>query len=384
MAAPVATVTTSNAQSQGTGELAPLENSQYDFSSTRYPLSVGTDDAPHYMVFNINLPDTSKYLSNSAANVNVNSASQSNYDLVNSQGGKTQASAGQAGQAALGGAIIGVAQGTGLVTTAVQAAGINVLGAQLQIKPKLQRIAKSIALYMPDTLAFSYEHDWQASSITDAMGLGGTAAALGGGFENVGKNLYEDAKALGSQAVSWVEGKGFNPGQLRGILYNNAQGAEAVGTVAQALGAGSNFTGLALRAVNKALNPQIEMVFHGTQNRNFVFEFNFQPRSAAESADILDILNTFRMYAAPELSYEGNGRYFVPPAQFDIGFYFKNVQNAAIPKISTCALVSITYDFNHSGSFATFDDGMPVHIYMQLMFKEMDVIYRELIAGKGY
>ena len=107
-------------------------------------------------------------------------------------------------------------------------------------------------------------------------------------------------------------------------------------------------------------------------------------RSAAESADILDILNTFRMYAAPELSYEGNGRYFVPPAQFDIGFYFKNVQNAAIPKISTCALISITYDFNHSGSFATFDDGMPVHIYMQLMFKEMDVIYRELIAGKGY
>lgn len=382
----VSTSPTTSAKSNGVGELASLESSPYDFSTTRYPLSVGTDDAPHYVVFNINLPDNSKYTQSAGGMVaNVQTASQENYDLKSAQGGVLQASGTSATQAAAGGTVVGlVTPGSSIVGEAASGAAINVLGANLQIKPKLQRVKKAIALYMPDTVLFEYQHGWQESSVTGAMGKGGTYAALGGGLENIGKNLLGDAQRVGEQIAAVASGGNFDTSQLKPILYNNAQGAEAVGTVAQAFGAGSNFTELALRAVNRAINPQIEMVFQGTHNRGFIFVFDFQPRSSAESTDILDIINTFRTYAAPELSNEGNGRYFIPPGQFDISFYFKDTPSTQLPKISTCALVGIAVDYNRAGQYATFADGMPVHINMQLTFKEMTVITRELIEGFGY
>jgi hypothetical protein len=388
----VSSTPTSSAKANGVGELASLESSPYDFSTTRYPLSVGTDDAPHYVVFNINLPDSSKYIQTAGGTVaNVQTASQTNYDIKTAQGGTIQSVTTSAGatataQAAGGGLISGVLSGiqsNDIGTAAAQgikgaiaSSALYAAGAELQIKPKLVRVKKAIALYMPDTLLFEYQHDWHTSSVTDALGAAGAALALDGGISSmVGKTAEQLGKSI------MMEQNGF---EAKEIMRNNGLGAEAVGNVAQAFGAGSNFTELALRAVNKAINPQVEMVFQGTQNRGFIFTFDFQPRSSAEAADILDIVNTFRTYAAPELSNEGNGRYFIPPAQFDISFYFKNTPSAQIPKISTCALVGIAANYSGSGQFATFSDGMPVHINLQLTFKEMDIITRELIVAQGY
>jgi len=380
---------TSSAKSNGVGALSALDSDTYDFTTTRYPLTVGTTEVPHYVVFNINLPQGSKYLSNTSTVANVQSASQNNYDLTSALGGKTQASGGQALQAGLGGAAIGTASAIsggseGIITSGVRAAAINIFGGKLQVKPKLQRIKKAIALYMPDTVAFQYDHGWQTASVTQAMGIGGKAAAMGGGLENIAGNIKDDLETLVDQGGSFISGHGFDSSKLKSVVYSDAQGAETVGTIAETLGAGSDFTALALKSVNKALNPQIEMVFQGTDNRKFQFTFDFQPRSSAESQDILDIIQTFRLYAAPELSNEGNGRYFIPPGQFDITFYFNNTVSLKIPKISTCALTNISVNYSAAGAYTTFTDGMPVHINLQLSFIEMDIITRELIGTKGY
>lgn len=370
----VTTTPTQDAKSQGVGELSSLESGGYDFTTTRYPLSVGTNDAPHYVIFNINLPDNSAYLANNTVIANVNSASQTNYDLKQGQGGIYQLNGTSVSQAAAGGFLVGLVNPApvgGALGTAAGATLINTVGSQLQIRPKLKRIAKAIALYMPDTVLFEYQHDWQTSSVTEALGVGGQAAVVGGGLGNVLGNEWDNLKGLDFKKM------GTN-------IYNNAQGAEAVGYAASALGGGSNFGELALRSINKAINPQVEMVFKGTDNRGFVFTFDFQPRSSAESADILDIIRTFRLYAAPELTKDGGGRYYIPPGQFDISFYFNNLENQKIPRISTCALVGIAVNYVGSGQYATFNDGMPVHINLQLTFKEMDIIYRELIDKQGY
>ena len=138
-----------------------------------------------------------------------------------------------------------------------------------------------------------------------------------------------------------------------------------------------------MRGVNAAINPLVEMTFNGTGNRQYVFVFDFQPRSSKEASAINDIIKTFKMYAAPEIS-QTSGRYFIPPGQFDIKFFFKNVENLNIARISGCILSSISVNYSGSGQFATFDDGQPVHINMQLTFVEVDVLTRDLIDNFGY
>ena len=370
------TTPTSNSKSDGTGALSSLDKSTYDFDSTRYPEDVGTIDVPHYVVFNINLPTNSKYTDNAGGSIaNVQSSSTTNYNLVQSQGGQYQASPAAAAGGSAARSIVG---GSSATQTAI-GSGLNAGGAAafntVDLKPKLNRVKKAIAIYMPDTVFFQYGHDWQTSHLTEALGSIAKNAALGQGLKNIGENIADTAGAI-------IRNESLNGA----VLYNNAQGAEGIGEGLQLAGATSDINGIILQSINKAVNPQVEMVFRGTQNRMFEFVFDFQPRSSSESAMIIDILKTFRMYAAPEISdaKDNNGRYFIPPAQFDISFYFKDKQSDVLPKISTCALSAIQVDYNRAGKWATFDDGMPVHINARLEFKEMDIITRELIENFGY
>lgn len=370
---------TATTKSGGTGALSSLDQSTYDFSTSRYPLDVGSQDVPHYVVFNINLPTNSKYTANAGGQVaNVQSASQTNYDLKNSQGGIYQANTAAAAGGGAARSVAGqIASGTipNIVSaglTGAASATVAALSHNIELRPKLQRVKKAIAIYMPDTVVSEYSHDWNTTSLTEALGKAGSDAALGQGVANIFENLKSDAE-------SFIKNESFTP-----TLFNNAQGGEAIGAAAQALGAGPGFTALALRGTGQAINPQVEMIFNGTRNRTYNFVFDFQPRSATESAAILDIIKTLRMYAAPEISSEGNGRYFIPPAQFDISFYFKNKENDAIAKISTCALTQIVVNYSGSSQYTTFSDGMPVHINMTLSFIETDIITRELIENFGY
>ena len=56
---------------------------------------------------------------------------------------------------------------------------------------------------------------------------------------------------------------------------------------------------------------------------------------------------------------------------------FKNEENRFIGKISTCALENIDVNYSSAGPFATFDDGAPVEIALQLRFIEVDTITKE-------
>ena len=72
----------------------------------------------------------------------------------------------------------------------------------------------------------------------------------------------------------------------------------------------------------------------------------------------------------------------MPPAQFDIKFKFKNRDNSDnLFKISTCVLENMNVNYSSGGQFATYQDGQPLEISMQLRFKEVDIMFRQLIEG---
>jgi hypothetical protein len=364
----------------GLGKLDSLYQNKYDISSVRYPLEVGTNEVPHYVTFNINLPENSKYISKENTKVG-NTKAQDNYDILNKIGGKTNITAGSAAKAGLFGGLLATVQTAfgssptgGIIGQAAGGALSNELGNVVTVKPKFNRIKKSISIYMPDTVISSQRHSYNSVSLTEALGKGGQYAALGEGAIKL-------ASDLAGSAASGVTGQGFKP-----VTFNkNPQGAELAGIVGETTGAtGAGFTELALKAQNVAINPQAELIFKGTPQREYNFQFDFQPRSQKEAMAIQDIIKSFKMYAAPEISNESNGRYFIPPAQFDISFFFQNTENNTIAKISSCVLVNIVVNYSQQGSFSSFDDGHPVHISMMLDFMEVDIITRELIEAHGF
>jgi hypothetical protein len=57
--------------------------------------------------------------------------------------------------------------------------------------------------------------------------------------------------------------------------------------------------------------------------------------------------------------------------------------NPNLPLISTCVLEGIDVNYGSAGQWTAFTDGMPVEISMQLRFKEVEILHKELIQ-QGY
>ncbi len=366
---------TTSAPDTNNGELSKLESSQKGYNILRYPHDLGTTpDTMHYVVFYINVPESSKYVKSNAGNlVNESSASQKNFDYLVSKGsrGKTLISGQQAAVGGGGNAVAGAVQGSSALAPAAGGA----VGMAIDLRPSLKRINTAIAVYMPDTVFSNYSHGWSSVSATEAAGkTGDTAALIAGGAQA--------AKEIAGSTGAWIAGDDWQSPNFR----SSPTTMEAAGKLGEASGAlGPGATGLALRSMGQAINPQVELLFTGTGNRAFVFEFKFQARSQQEAQQIRDIIKSFRRFAAPELlDNTQNGRYFIMPAQFDIKFYYQNAENINLSKISTCVLEDIYVDYADGGQFATFSDGMPIQISLKLTFKEADIIYRELIEEFGY
>lgn len=345
------------------------------YTITKYPFDLGVaEDNLHYVVFYINLPISSKYNKTENQVPNVGSVSGSNFDFMQSGGGRGNSAVNmtQAGGAMLtngvtkfvsglvGGGGVRAAGADALTGAATSGAAAAITAAAIDLRPKLQRIKECIALYMPDDITTTYNHGYNTVSVTAALGQLGADAALAAGALNNAKALFGGGKT--------------------------ATGAEQAAAMAEKTGMiGPGFKELALRSAGAAINPQNEMVFEGTNFRDFSFNFRFQARSRKEAQDIQTIIKRFRMYAAPEMmSDTQNGRYFIPPGQFDIKFYFKNKENPNIFKISTCVLKNVTPNYSGSGEFLTFKDGTPIDISLRLDFTETDIMYRELIEKFGY
>ena len=53
--------------------------------------------------------------------------------------------------------------------------------------------------------------------------------------------------------------------------------------------------------------------------------------------------------------------------------------NPNLPKLATCVLQGIDVNYGSAGQWTAFEDGMPVEISMQLRFKEVEIMHKELI-----
>jgi Tail-tube assembly protein len=355
------------------GPLRALDQNKYMGSAgLKYPIDV--ENYNSYLRFNINLPETSKYNlpqagagASSVANANRAAFDPNSSDLNTLSGGTFIAGAAavgvaqnagnilqaglRGGRAAAAGAAVGAA-GAG----AVQAGVVAAAASQIELTRKTKRLQQAIFLYVPDTINNTMTHQYDAVSLTEALGTAGLALS---GINSAGKEIG----SLGSENTTF--GGGFTP--------------EVLGRLSGATGLTGDLSGLLLRGNGLAINPRIEVLYKSTANREFQFDFKFTPKSPAEMEQVLNIIKAFRFHAAPEL---GDARYLIPPSEFDIELIGPDGNpNAAFPKYSTCVLEGIDVNYASGGQFAVHRDGTPVEIAMQLRFKEVEILHKKLIEA---
>lgn len=355
--------TTSQDNARALNKLQQYSNADYnDINPLRYPLDLGSNKQHRHMlqisIFTQNI--------SSERNRNTGIVPGNRFDTNTTSGGLGQTLGVNTTGYAEAGAVKNLDQIAGFTkgraaqqkVTAFVSGIKTVVGAVEAVRTSDFNVNTSttskeaigyINLYMPETLNFVNQQDFDAVSMTEALGLAG---------------LFSQAGATGTEAALVA--------------------ASGIGAV------GDKYRDAFLQKnLGYALNPQLEILYSGPKNREFIFSFKFTPRSSPEADAVWDIIHTLKFHAAPEYNINDGkqqARYLVPPSQFGLDFQRVEsdgnlITDVTLPRVGPCVLTNIDVNYAPSGKYATFYDGMPVEIQMQLSFTETIILTKDDIRN---
>ena len=219
-----------------------------------------------------------------------------------------------------------------------------------------------------------------ASAVGGIAGIMDSGKALGGG----GDFIAAFSGALKNAATSTLG----SAGGLEG-----AQGFATRMLASQAAGIlGANITPdqLLARTQGEILNPNLELLFGGPTLRSFRFSFKFTPRNQSEAQEVKEIIRCFKMNMAPkvkgaDVSIEGT--MMKTPNVFELRYKQGAEDHKFLNRFKQCFLETISVNYTADGTYATYENGEPVSMIMDLSFKEIepiyDVDYEDESSGKG-
>ena len=338
-----AAISTPTQQNTGT-EPGDLAQSQYDFSYKVFPGDLGMDNNGHYMVININVPTNFNRTAPRGSDLTLRQFtflpdSPQNYSTVDK-----------------------LRNLTGSLNYGWKVGGEENNRPTFAIPRRTRRIAQSIALHMPTPLIYNTHNAYEEISLS-ALGFKLGASGL---------------TAIASTVTAAI-GKTIDAGLAAGALAGRAisKGVQAVSTASKLL--------------QSPINPAVEILFSNTLVRQFTLEVMMAPRNEQESLDMKEIIKTLRFHGAPEIAGDqidltgvglgkyGSGLFWIPPAEFDITFFNKGVENMNILRINTCVLERIEVDYAPTGIYSTFRNGHPVAARLSLGFRELEPVHKKRV-----
>ena len=305
------------------GPLAAMFNLSSGLATYQYPRDLGSATRGHYILFSINEVSEAQF----------------------QEGQKAFAAASE------GNLKDAAALGVDIVTKAGEAAIANE-------SSRTKSTKAIIALYMPETMAFTYNSAYDDTSLLAA------------------------AKEIGGALGGLKAGKGAI-GKLKGMIGAAGGGFNKAVTVA-----GSQTARVALQTQGLAINPQKQLLFSGIGFRDYQLVFTFTPYSKDESKAIANIIKEFKKAAAPTITESAGGMFFKVPSSFNLQFMFNGKENEKISRVAESVLTTV--DVNYSpNTWASMDDGAPTQIMLTLNFKEIELIDSKKISksfadGGGY
>ena len=142
----------------------------------------------------------------------------------------------------------------------------------------------------------------------------------------------------------------------------------------KALGSNITLEQVLARSQGAIINPNMELLFSGPGLRQFKFTFKFTPRFEKEATEVKNIIKAFKRNMAPKGS---GGDFLSTPNIFQIQYMQGDRQHKFLNKFKLCALTNMSVNYTGDGVHATYYDGTPISMQMDLSFSELTPIYNE-------
>tara|TARA_Y100000022_G_scaffold46878_1_gene39495 strand:- start:650 stop:2017 length:1368 start_codon:yes stop_codon:yes gene_type:complete len=228
-----------------------------------------------------------------------------------------------------------------------------------------------IVLYMPEDISTGFRSNWTGK----AYGNFASDALKAAGAEGIGQKL----KGAATAASSAID---------RSIPI---QGAMAMRKVLQKIGGDQLSNDDLFGGISGAiLNPNVELMYGGTDLRNFTLNFKLVPRDATESSTIKQICNQFKRAMLPKLdpgdvfggTSPGTFKGFIGvPDLCRVAFMKGSSEHEGLPRFKMCAITQVDVNYTPDGAYATYFDGQPVAIQLSISFQETKMVFAEEIGG---
>ena len=192
---------------------------------------------------------------------------------------------------------------------------------------------------------------------------------------NIAENAVQTAEAAVTMLNTGVEIPGLTADTQAAVR------AAISGAAIGALGSNVSARSVISRSTGQILNNNLELLFQGVNLRSFPFSITFSPRSPQESSVVKDIIRSFKMSMAPKAGeIDGSvslGMFLKSPDVFQLRYMKDDVDHPFLNAFKLCALTGMSVNYTNAGTYATYEDGTPVNIRMNLTFKELNPIYHE-------
>ena len=250
-----------------------------------------------------------------------------------------------------------------------------------------KKILHSIILPIPPNI-----QDGNAVSYSDSS-MNALTAAIAGGSGDVMKEI---PKIIGGGDLNELKGKLGGRIDQTGLDLKGAQDLitkQLAASAAGVFGGNVSLDQLQARQDGKIFNPNMELLFNGPTLRSFRFSFKMTPRSKDEAVEVRDIINTFKRSMAPKTVTSGSGRsqnlYLKTPDIFELKYMQGSGEHSFLHQFKQCFLENMSVNYTAEGTYATYEDGTPISLVMNLSFKELEPIYDidyhdEVSTGVGF
>ena len=238
-------------------------------------------------------------------------------------------------------------------------------------RASLKKPIYQMVLPIPQQISDISAIDWTDGKMNplEAYGLAATSTIIQKG----GTGAIDAGKA----AVDFLNQVG---GDLRTASGNaNIKDALIAAISGQAIGAlGGNVSGnqIISRATGQVLNPNLELLFNGVNLRVFPFTFEFFPRNRNEAVEVRNIIKALKYSMLPSKN-GSEGVFISAPYIFQLEYMKGNKKHPFLNHFLPMALTNMSLSYTGSNTYSTFYDGSPTHIKMDLVFKELNPIYKE-------
>ena len=234
---------------------------------------------------------------------------------------------------------------------------------------RMQKTKYYIELPIPQEVNDSNSVTWGEDKVNalELAALSVASSAMGGG--------------IGDMAGAAVEAlnTGVNIPGL-GPDTQDAVRAAISGKALNALGSQVSAESVIARSTGQILNNNLELLFQGVNLRSFPFSITFSPRSPEESRVVKSIIKSLKMSMAPkagEFNENAQGIFLKSPDVFQLDYLRDGRNHPFLNSFKLAALTGMTVNYTNAGTYASYEDGTPVNIRMNLTFKELNPIYHE-------